>query len=56
MEPVSRGSMSRKYCTECEWVVSSEGYTTAALAEQAIEHAVETGHDIDSEGPSSFSE
>ena len=48
--------MFSKYCTECEWVASGEGYTTAELTEQAIEHAVETGHDIDSEGPSPFSE
>lgn len=48
--------MFSNYRTECEWVASSEGCTTAALAEQAIEHAAETSHDIDSEGPNSFSE
>ena len=48
--------MFSNYCTECEWVASSEGCATATLAEQAIEHAVETGHDIDSKGPSSFPE
>ena len=47
--------MFSNYRTECEWVASSEGCTTAALAEQAIEHAAETSHDIDSEGPNSFS-
>lgn len=34
------------YCLECEWVVRDDRVTDRTAA--VIEHAVETGHDIES--------
>jgi hypothetical protein len=41
--------ITRHYCLECEWSVSAEHHRREELAAQAVAHAVETGHDIDSE-------
>lgn len=37
------------YCLECEWSASSEHLTRSEQGRLAVEHAVTTGHDIDSE-------
>jgi hypothetical protein len=37
------------HCTECEWAADKNDHMTTELAERAIEHAIETGHDIESE-------
>ena len=39
----------RNYCVTCEWSASTENYSNQEVASQAVEHAVETGHDIESE-------
>lgn len=36
------------YCVECEWRVSTADYASQAVSSQAVEHAIETGHDIES--------
>lgn len=36
------------YCRECEWRVSTADYSSQEVSSQAVEHAVETGHDIES--------
>lgn len=38
----------RHYCVECEWAISFENHSRKDLAAQAVEHAIETGHDIES--------
>ena len=45
----------RNYCEECEWSASTETQSRGELAVAAIEHAVEAGHDIDSELIADFS-
>lgn len=37
----------RCYCLECSWSVNSEDYTRQERNSLIVEHAVETGHDID---------
>lgn len=39
----------RIYCLDCEWAASAENHSRRELSTLAIEHAVEQGHDIDSE-------
>jgi hypothetical protein len=41
----------RNYCEDCEWAASTETYSRQELSRLAIEHAVEYGHDIESEVP-----
>lgn len=36
------------YCIHCEWSAGTGDYTRSELSRAAIEHAVETGHDIES--------
>lgn len=36
------------YCCECSWSVSSAEYTRQERNALIIEHALDTGHDIDS--------
>lgn len=36
------------YCIHCEWSANTEDYTRSELSRAAVEHAVETGHDIES--------
>ena len=38
----------RNYCVTCEWSANTETYSDQEVASQAIEHVVETGHDIES--------
>lgn len=45
----------RNYCEECEWSASTETHGRGELAVAAIEHAIETDHDIDSEMIADFS-
>jgi predicted small metal-binding protein len=40
--------ITRNYCVDCEWAVSIDNHSREELAAQAVAHAVETGHDIDS--------
>jgi hypothetical protein len=37
------------YRLDCEWTVSAENHTRKEQADLAIEHAVTTNHDTDSE-------
>lgn len=37
------------YCIECGWSVSTESCTRSEQSDLAIDHYVETGHEIDSE-------
>jgi hypothetical protein len=39
----------RNYCRDCEWSATTAEYGTQELGRRAIEHTIETGHDIDSE-------
>ncbi len=39
----------RNYCVDCEWSASVGEYNREELAGLAIEHAVECGHDIESD-------
>lgn len=41
-------SYYQNYCIECDWQESKKDHSTSELASLAIEHAVDTGHDIDS--------
>lgn len=41
--------ITRHYCVDCEWAISLEHHSREELTAQAVEHAVETGHDIESE-------
>lgn len=41
--------ITRHYCVDCEWTVSIENHRCEELADRAVAHAVETGHDIESE-------
>jgi predicted small metal-binding protein len=36
------------YCLECDWTVSTAAYPRAEVSRRMIDHAVETGHDIES--------
>lgn len=36
------------YCLECSWMASSEEHTLVELNALMVEHAIETGHDIES--------
>lgn len=47
--PADEPRLKRSYCCECEWTASTAEYTIQELSARAVEHAVETGHDIDSE-------
>lgn len=39
----------KRYCLECDWEVSTtEGYSEREVSKRAIEHFVETGHDVGS--------
>lgn len=40
--------IKQSYCCECSWTASTEKHTRQELTALMIEHAVETGHDIDS--------
>ena len=37
------------YCLDCEWSASVENHTRNEQSALAVEHAIETNHDIDSE-------
>ncbi|HET7325084.1 MAG TPA: hypothetical protein VFJ06_12205 [Halococcus sp.] len=41
-------SYYENYCVECGWSASKKDHSTSELATLAVEHAVSTGHDIDS--------
>lgn len=43
MEPVVKS-----YCLECEWEISATDDTTDERTEAMIDHAIDTGHDIES--------
>ena len=36
------------YCLECSWRASTADHTREELTDLLVEHAVETGHDVDS--------
>lgn len=36
------------YCLECDWTVSTADYPRAEVTRRIVDHAVETGHDIES--------
>jgi predicted small metal-binding protein len=36
------------YCLECDWSVSTAEYPRAEVSQRLVDHAVETGHDIES--------
>jgi predicted small metal-binding protein len=36
------------YCLECDWSVSTTEYPRAEVSRRLVDHAVETGHDIES--------
>jgi hypothetical protein len=36
------------YCLECDWTVSTAEYSRADVTRRMVDHAVETGHDIES--------
>ena len=40
--------VEENYCTECDWSVKSADHSVHERTQLAIEHAVSTGHDIDS--------
>jgi hypothetical protein len=37
-----------RYCRECSWSASTEEHTREELNALMVEHAITTGHDIDS--------
>jgi hypothetical protein len=37
------------YCCECGWRVSTADYPSQEVSSRAVQHAVETGHDIESD-------
>lgn len=37
-----------RYCRECSWMASSEEHPREELNALMVEHAIETGHDIES--------
>lgn len=39
----------RHYCEDCEWSAGTEARSRRELSALAIDHAIESGHDIDSE-------
>lgn len=39
----------RNYCVHCDWEATLEDHSRDELATLAIEHACESGHDIDSQ-------
>lgn len=46
----SQATASRvSYCLDCEWSVSSANYSAQEMNVRIIEHAVETGHEIESD-------
>jgi predicted small metal-binding protein len=36
------------YCLECDWSASTAEYSRAEVSRRMVDHAVETGHDIES--------
>ncbi|HET7323160.1 MAG TPA: hypothetical protein VFJ06_02385 [Halococcus sp.] len=42
-------SVEHNYCLDCEWSASLEDHGRETLSRLAIEHAVEYGHDIESD-------
>jgi hypothetical protein len=46
--------VTQNYCAECNWSISTEDHDRDELAPAAIEHSIETGHDIESDAPSPF--
>lgn len=36
------------YCLQCDWSVSTAEYSRAEVSRRLVDHAVETGHDIES--------
>jgi hypothetical protein len=36
------------YCLHCNWSVSTDEYSRAEMNTQLVQHAIETGHDIES--------
>lgn len=36
------------YCLDCDWQVSTADYPAQAVSTQVLDHALETGHDIES--------
>jgi hypothetical protein len=43
VDPIRHG-----YCRECSWKASREEHTREELNALMVEHAIETGHDIES--------
>jgi hypothetical protein len=44
------------YCLQCDWAVSTAEYSRTDVNRRLVDHAVETGHDIESTERSSLSE
>lgn len=42
------GTVVKSYCLECEWEISGTDYTADERTAAMIDHAVDTGHDVDS--------
>lgn len=49
-------SYYQNYCVECGWEASKKNNSRSELASLAIDHAVSTGHDIDSRNVSEGSD
>lgn len=50
-EPLADGhdqEIRHSYCLDCEWSVSTAEYPEQEVSSLVVDHAVETGHDIDS--------
>lgn len=43
MEPVVKS-----YCLDCEWEISATDYTADERTAAMVDHAIDTGHDVDS--------
>lgn len=41
--------VERNYCLDCDWSASREDHDRETLSRLTIEHAVEYGHDIESD-------
>ena len=42
-------SYYENYCVECDWSASKRDHSASELASLAIKHAIQAGHDIDSQ-------
>ncbi len=38
----------KSYCLDCEWEISATDYTADERTAAMIDHAIDTGHDVDS--------